>query len=386
MVHSISDLYGASRSLLRLAAGLDRRRFDVTVMLPEEGPLAGALRDAGVRVVLQPSLAIITRQDLSLPRLILFLSRIPRSVRQLVHFIRREEFDLVHSNVAPIVTAGAAAALAGVPHVWHIREFFDRFARLWPLYRRYMLRCSNVVVSVSGPVAAQFPAPMTSVVVVHNGLPADEFVPVPPARVAAFRRRHALDRARLVGLVGRIKFERKGQEVFVRAAALLAGPYPDLRFVIVGSPFPGNEEHLHRLRRLIETLGLEDRVVLTGDVDDIKAAVSSLDVLAMCSAEPEPFAGVTLEAMALGVPVVATRTGGSIEQIEDGVSGLLVAPNRPDEVAAAVSRLLDDPRLRDEIRNAALDRVRRCFSFEQMAERLTALYNAALAAARPPHR
>jgi glycosyltransferase involved in cell wall biosynthesis len=78
--------------------------------------------------------------------------------------------------------------------------------------------------------------------------------------------------------VGRIKFQRKGQEVFVRAAHLLRERFPDARFLCIGSPFPGNESHLADLLKLIRELGLEDYVLCTGDVDDIKAAIAGLDM------------------------------------------------------------------------------------------------------------
>lgn len=383
-IHGASDLYGASRSLLRLVTRIDRRRFNPCVVLPDDGPLVGALKRSGVPVIIMPSLSVVTRHVFHSLRLLQFLLRLPLSVLALASLIRRERVSIVHSNVGVAVSAGAAAKLAGVPHIWHVRDSFREFGVLWKGYARYILWSSVRVVCVSHAVAAQFQPGSPKVVVVHNGLPLEEFEGVTDARVERFRNKYDLLGKRLVGVVGRIKFQRKGQEIFVQAAQLLKDKFDDVRFLIIGSPFPGNESHLQRLRELIEELRLCDRVILTGDVDDIQAAYRSLDVLVLPSCQPEPFAGVVLEAMALGVPVVGTRTGGTVEQIEDGISGLLADPDNVEMLAGAIERLLTDRGLRESICDAAHARVAERFSFETMWQKLEALYASVLAQRTAP--
>lgn len=377
-VHNGSDLYGASRSLLRLVARLDRKKFEPHVILPEVGPLCRALRLAGVPYTIQPSLAVISRKVLGSWRMLPFLGRVPASVLVLVRFIRRQRIDLVHTNVATVLTSGAAARLAGVPHVWHVRDSFEEFGRLWKAYSRYLLWSSAMVVCVSAAIARQFSRASAKVSVVHDGLPVEEFEGVSDRQVAAFRQRYGLGQRKLVGMVGRIKFQRKGQDVFVEAIARLKNKLEDVGFVIIGSPFPGNEDHLQRLRELISRLDLSGHVVLTGDVEDVKAALGSLDVLVLASCRPEPFAGVVLEAMALGVPVIGTRTGGTIEQIDDGVSGILVEPNDPRTLAEAIERLLADRALKESIRKAARARVSEQFSFDHTRSKLEQIYEQCL--------
>jgi type III pantothenate kinase len=95
----------------------------------------------------------------------------------------------------------------------------------------------------------------------------------------------------------------------------------------------------------------------------------------MASGLPEPFGGVTLEAMALGKPVVGTAIGGTVEQIEDGVSGLLVPPNDPDAMAAALKKLLDDPALRLRMGQAGRVRLEERFCFTLHYKRIMQLYH-----------
>jgi len=373
-IHNGCDLYGASRSLLRLVTRLDRAKFVPFVILPLEGPLAGALRKEGVHVTVMRSLSVISRSVFHSWRIIPFLLTIPVSVAVLAIFMKKTDIRLVHTNVGSVVSAGLAAKLAGVRHVWHLRDSFHDFGRLWKLYSRYVLWSSDKVICVSKAISAQFRDTRGKVTVVYNGIPLEESEEVSNEEVAAFKARFGLNGKRAVGVVGRIKFQRKGQDVFVRAAALLKGKLAETKYVIVGSPFPGNEVHLERLQKLIAELGISHEVILTGDVENIYPVYKALDVLVLPSCTPEPFAGVVLEAMAAGTPVIGTALGGTIEQIEDGVSGLLVEPNSPDVLADNIRRVLTDPVLSESLRREARKRVEEIFRFEKMYERLEEIY------------
>ncbi len=190
-----------------------------------------------------------------------------------------------------------------------------------------------------------------------------------------FRSSYGISKAQhLIGVVGRIKFQRKGQEVFVRAAYVLREKFPDARFLCVGSPFPGNELHLVQLLNLIRELGLEGYVLYTGDVEDIKAAISALDILVLPSVQPEPFGGVVIEAMALSRPVVATAVGGSIEQVVDSVTGYLVPPGDPGSLAAGIEKLLESTTRRRDFGEAGRKRFMETFEFKSFYQKILELY------------
>src|SRR5262249_18912916 len=150
----------------------------------------------------------------------------------------------------------------------------------------------------------------------------------------------------VVGCVGRIKFVRKGQEVLVQAAALLKERGLDAKYLIVGTTASGNEEHLTRLQQLIHDLGLVNDVVLTSELADPKPAYAPMDMFVLPSAQPEPFGGVVLEAMAMHLPVIATAIGGSLDQVVDGETGFLVPPANSQALAEKLEVLMRDPALR----------------------------------------
>lgn len=376
-VHSGSDLYGASRSLLRLASRLVKDGNSVRAILPYEGPLRAELENNGVRVNIHRSLPVVNRENFGgLLKLVLLLCKIPVSLVNLFIVAIKFKPDVIHTNTALILSPGIVSKLAGCFHIWHVREFFEEFPRLWKWYQWYMSMVSDMVICVSTAVAEQFDQRIKTkkVIVIHNGFPAEEFKPVEPARIQAFREQFDINGRVAVGVVGRIKFGRKGQDVFVKAVALLKDKFPDVKFLLVGSPFPGNEEHLENLRHLIKELDIEKNVVYTGDVEDIQAAYSALDVSVLPSAQPEPFGGVVIESMAFGKPVVGTSIGGTKEQIEDGVNGYLVEPSNPSELANALELLMSDSEKRETMGANSRKRFEAMFEFEAFYQKILQVY------------
>jgi glycosyltransferase involved in cell wall biosynthesis len=217
------------------------------------------------------------------------------------------------------------------------------------------------------------------VTVVHNGFSLDEFAVPKPELARQFRERFHLGNEPVVGCVGRIKLVRKGQEVLVQAAALLQRRGLQARYLFVGAPFPGNESHLADLQKLIQENGLEDHVVFTGELPDPRPAYAAMDVFVLPSAQPEPFGGVVMEAMAMGVPVIATNIGGSTDQVAEGVTGFLVPPSDPGALANRIERLLRDAVLRSQLGEAGPRRIAEQFSLEQMVRRIERIYEQALA-------
>ena len=378
-IHSGSDLYGASRSLLRLSSRLVHDGVTVLTVLPYDGPLHDALQAKGVEVLVQKDLAVIERKKIqSFFGVIRFIVGALLSVINLLVLIKKFKPHLIHTMTSVIPSSGMAAKLGGIPHIWHIRESFGEFGMWWKYYQFYMRWLSSKIICVSTPIAEQF-APMLrtrKVNVIHNGFPIAEFEHPSQERIHAFKAKFSLENIPvLIGVVGRIKFHRKGQEIFVNAAHLLKDRFPDARFLCIGSPFPDNQSHLEDLLNLIHECGLEDYVIYTGDVEDVKAAIAALDILILSSAQPEPFAGVVIEAMALSRPVVATCLGGSIEQVEDGVTGYLVEPGNAKSMAVGIEKLLEDPRRRRIFGESGRVRFLEKFEFEPFYQKILDLYN-----------
>jgi len=332
----------------------------------------------GVEVIVDSRLTVINRSIFYSPKLPLFLLRFPISVFWLCRLIANRRVALVHTNTGVIPGPALAAKLARVPHIWHVRDSFLEFRSLWNSYRRYITGLSAKVISVSNPIAAQFNG-APNVTVIHNGIPLDEFPHDPSEMRSRFRETCQLGNDLVVGCVGRIKFVRKGQENLLRAASILKRRGISAKYVIVGSPSPGSEDHLPRLQQMIQDLNLQDDVILTGELADTRPAYAGLDVFVLPSAQPEPFGGVVLEAMAMRRPVIATAIGGSLDQVEDGKTGFLIPPADPETLAEKLAILLSDASRRTMMGEAGRERLERLFSIDRMLDKLDGLYQSILA-------
>ena len=205
--------------------------------------------------------------------------------------------------------------------------------------------------------------PAGSITVIPNGI---DLARLREAASAAPRDARAAATLR-VGCVGRLE-RVKGVEYFLRAVALLVAQRPDARYVVAGS---GSCER--ELKALAAELGLAGLVEFAGYVDSAPSLLASLDVVVVPSLSEA--SGLTaMEAMAVGVPVVASFVGGLPEVIESGESGLLVPPADAEALARAVARLLDNPELSRRLAAEARRRADQRFGVERMVSAYLAVY------------
>ena len=172
----------------------------------------------------------------------------------------------------------------------------------------------------------------------------------------------------LIGAAGRLSAE-KGFDVLVRAFALLLKGGVDARLVIIGEG-----DQAEPLRRLTAELGLGKRVLLPGYRSDLTDWYDAMDLFALSSFR-EGLPNVLLEAMAMEVPVVATRVNGVPRLVQDGANGLLVEPGSEAELAAALTRLARNPELRELFRHAGRLTVENKFSFAVRMDKLRESYD-----------
>jgi len=336
-LHSSAGRYGADRQLCAIATGLDPRRYAALVVLPEDGPLADDLRAGGVEVLVRP-LAVLRRALMSPRGLGRVALAFAADAGGLGRLARARGVALVHTNTSVTLGGAAAARIARVPHVWHVREIYAGFDRWWPGYRRLLLT-ADALPCVSAATAAQFDgAPQVSVL--HDGLA----MPAAPVERGAARAALELPAdAFVVAVLGRISGW-KGQDVLVRALGQPAlADRPEVVALVAGEPWRGEERHLRLLHETAARLGVTARVQHVGFREDVATVYGAANVVAVPSKRPDPFPNAALEAAAAGCCVVASAHGGLPELLADGVTGVLVAPDDPAALAATLAELRDDP-------------------------------------------
>jgi glycosyltransferase involved in cell wall biosynthesis len=176
----------------------------------------------------------------------------------------------------------------------------------------------------------------------------------------------------LVGVIGRLVPD-KGQDDLLRAAAQVRQRFPAARFLLVGT---GTWEA--HLRGLARDLGVDDIVRFLGFRRDVPRITAALDLSVLPSVDCDASPTVVKEAQLLGVPVVATSVGGAKEIIQDGVSGRIVPPHRPDLLAGAIAEMLSDRERARRMGAAGRERVRALFSHEALVQAHLTFYREVL--------
>ena len=336
-----------------------------------DGELRGDLIDSGVEVVIRP-LAVLRRASMSPRGLAAIGGALARDAGGLGRLARARDAALIHTNTSVTLGGGVAARVAGIPHVWHLREIYTGFERYWPAYRRLLLS-ADALPCVSQATRAQL-GETDRASVLYDGL---GLAPAPAERRAARAALGLPADAFVVAILGRISTW-KGQDVLIRALAALdedgAGGAPAIALV-AGDPWQGEEARLHDLRALAARLGLTERVRFAGFRSDVENVYGAADVVAVPSTQPDPLPNAALEAAAAGCCVVAAEHGGLPEILEDGVTGRLVTPGDPAALAAALAELRADPAARERLGAAAATTIRARFSPTRLLERTQALYD-----------
>lgn len=378
LVSHAAELYGAARSLLTLAQGLQARGHILHVVVPEGGPLESALHESGIDTteIKAPSWAL--PPDTSLKARQWYLRRIVWASRQIVGVIRQFEPDLIHTNSAIIPSGALAARWTGVPHVWHIREqVVEHYDQRFLLGRQVSLSLmgtlSAAMIAISRSTVAAYTAPATAhkLFVVYNGV---ELPPAAGARVVSQGQGDGEATEPVLALVG-VLHPGKGQDEAIRALAILRGHGLTCRLMLIGGDPVG---YGPTLAALAAQMNVASQVTFIGHLPDPLVEMAKADVVLMCS-RSEAFGRVTVEAMLLGKPVIGANAGGTPEIIEEGRTGLLYRHGDPAHLADRIAELLADPaeaaRLGVAARQAALSR----FSVAQYVDGVEAVYRSVLA-------
>lgn len=351
VVHLVSSLNvgGLEMVVLHLARYCDRDRFSPHVLcLQEAGKLAPAIERLGIRV-----------ESLDCPELSKgkTLFRVAQRLRQL-----RPQILHTH-NMNPHFFGALAACAVGVPvviHTKHGRNYPDR--RVAVLKNWFLSFFTNRVVTVSSDAATVVRqiehVPTQRTTVIRNGIDIDRFPPV--VRNGKCGGKEAIH-------VGRLNIS-KDQTTLLHAARIVADTDKDFRLTIVGD---GPERD--QLHSLTQELKLEKIVRFLGERHDVNALLAQADFFVLSSVE-EGIPLTVLEAMAAGLPVVATRVGGNAEVVIPNQTGLLVKSREPPDLAGAMLAMLDDPEKARRMGLAGRDRVEREFDVKKVTASYESLY------------
>jgi glycosyltransferase involved in cell wall biosynthesis len=368
----VDGLHGGGEKIAwQIAQRLDRDRFVPMVCVtrwrrdPDNDRVRGELEDDGVEFI---GMSRKSRLDVG-------------PWRKLIAEMRRRRIDVLHTHkIGSNIWGAVLTPIVPIPvfvaheHTWS----WEGNARRKLLDRYLISHRAGAFVAVSAADRQRMTSiegiPRSKTRFIPNGIPD----PAPSRSMASMRSELGLvGDEPVIGMVAVLR-RQKAYDVLIRSAALVRKEFPRLRVLIVGGDDTGGELGAE-LEDLVRELDLESTVTFLGMRQDAYDVMSVFDV-AVLSSDYEGSPIVVMEYMDAGLPVVATRVGGVADLVDDGVTGVLVEPRRPDAIAGAVVELLRDSDRAKKMGAAGRVRRRQEFSIDNTTRKVEDLYEELYAA------
>ena len=362
VIHAISDtnIGGAGRWVLTFLSEVDKKNFDVKIILPEGSKLIPEIEKLGASYF-----AIKGMADKSYDR---------SAVGEIKKILRAEKPDIVHAHAA--MSARIAAFFAGVKNITYTRHsVFEPKESLKKGIGRTVNRIvdkmtAKKIISVAEAAkknVVDMGVHSDKIQVIYNGVNLLERYD--KKKVDEFKKELGVPKdVPVIALAARVT-EVKGQDYLIKAAKILKDSGYDARIVIAGT---GDKEE--EFKDLSKELGLDDYVIFTGFLKDITGLMNAMDIQANASFGTEAASLSLMEGMSLGKPSVVTDYGGNPELITDGHNGYVVPQKDENAMALAIISLLEDKKLYDVMSKNALDVYNKRFTAKIMTRNIEKFY------------
>jgi glycosyltransferase involved in cell wall biosynthesis len=368
-IQPITNLTGCPISLQNHLRNIHSRYANLFVLVPDDGPIVERYRRLDAKILITPMHMLSKQLHLLRPYLLKF---VPTMLR-VMSVLRKNRIQLVHINSYCNLYGGVAARLMHIPVVWHVRGFPEAPKRFERIYMNTLNRLSTTVIFPASrtrdELFAQNGISFKKTVVVPNGVDLKTFNP----RIdgSPIRRELGIGRnKRVVGVISHLGAP-KGQHVLVQAARIVHEANTKAVFLLAGGcHIP---EYLGYLHELIDQNGLQNQVKIIPSREDVPRLMSAIDLIVFPSFR-ECFPRTIIEAMAMGKPIVASDVGGISEAVADGVTGLLVRPGDPAQLAESILRILNDRRMSRSMGLLARRRAEELFDNELTSRRIETVY------------
>jgi glycosyltransferase involved in cell wall biosynthesis len=370
------EVGGSERQLVALNAGLPAEKYERHIIcLSGFGPLEAKARETGA-----------TLHDLRYPRLratgTIQWQNLPAagvSVLRLIRLLRKIKPDILHTLIPVCNVIGAVAGkVARVPHIVCTKlalGVYRDHSRFLPVVEDRidaaftLVHCKSQ--GILEDVARREPIPREKLRVVYNGINVERFAQAIDRDETRKRIGVPAD-AFVIGMVANL-IPYKGHRDVIAAIPQILSRFPDVHFVFVGRDDGIRESLLEQAT----ALGVDKNITFTGLRDDVAQLMPSFDAL-LSASHQEGFSNVLLEGMACALPIVATTVGGNVEAVENGVTGFLVPPENPAELAESIMKLAADKAAAKRMGEAGLERVKALFSYEAMIQGMMNFYEEVL--------
>jgi len=398
-IHHGGSIGGAATALFETLKKIDRKICRVIVILPEEGPFSDMLAKEGIEYRIIPlavfyycslaksvSLRKLVKNPINLIKNI--FKNIPGNVVHLSAFLKETNPEVVVINSASLLLSGIVAKIMGKRVVWHIREIIstDGSKALINIIAAIISRTSERVIVLSEFSRRNMEAlRVKNISLVPDGIDVNKFYRRSVAEDDFLK--HGLRRGdKVVGFVGQI-FREKGWRTLLEASFLVVDKVPGAKFLIVGTSYMIERKDIKYVdpfkeqrddvvfRRVVNDMKLNKNFVFLGQRSDVGSILPLMDCLVFPSIAPEPLPHAIMEAMACGIPVVASNIGAVSEMVLDGTTGILFEPGNVLQLSQHLVRFLGDREGKNRLAQAARRRAEEMYDIDKIIPQLEGIYN-----------
>lgn len=359
-VSSDSNIGGAGKCILTYLEHFDRSKFDMTVVLPENSLLKPKVEALGVRVI---EVSGIAEKSLG-----------AEGIKNLVVLFRKEKPDVVHTHGS--MSARVAAKLTGCRGIVYTRHsVFEPSPKISKgigkiingFINNFFTHRIIAVAEAAKKNLTDCGVSEKKISVILNGIKPVE--PMSEEEKNSVRESFGIEKGQtVISLLARIE-KVKGHRILIDAVKTVIDRGYNLKVIIAGT---GSYEDV--VKEKVKALGLSDKVIFTGFVEDVRGIVNISDISANASFGTEATSIALLEGMCLGKPAVVSDFGGNPGVIKDGVNGFLFTSGNADEMADAICRILDDRELYQKLSDGAKKIFSSTFTADIYTEQISKMY------------
>ena len=364
---------GTEGQILNLVRGLDSTHFKLEfAALNKKGPFVEEYARQGIVI-----------HEFPIPSLYSMAACV--QMMRLAKYLRSNRIEILHAyNFYALIFSIPAAKLAGVPVVVaSIRDRGVYLTKKQQLLQKLVCRMADRILVNAESIRdwlLEQGYQQQKIAVIKNGIDLARYEATNDNNAGSIRSDWGIEEdVPLVVMLARLN-PQKGVEDFIRAAALVKSEYPEAKFLIIGKPSlasmnadKGSTSPYQQWLNLRRELNLDDCLYFCGHRSDVPQILSQVAVSVLPS-HSEGLSNTLLESMAAGAPIVATNVGGTPELVEDGVSGILVAPHSPEHLAEGIIRILGSKTLALQLSQVARHKARKYFSVDAMVRSTREVY------------
>jgi glycosyltransferase involved in cell wall biosynthesis len=300
----------------------------------------------------------------------------PLTILRLKSFLKKNQFDLIVCHygrdlwtIIPAKKMSQNTPLILVKHIGTQKPKKD-------IFHRFLYKNVNSIVANSNVIFENIlnthPVSEPQVRLIHLGIDQKKFYPNKEFRVSARSEFGIANNEFVVGITGRLQ-RWKGYFEFLETAAVLTKKYPKIKFMAIGGATVGEHAEAEEINKKADSLNLENRLIFTGFRNDVPRLLNALDLFVFPS-YAEAYGLALLEAMAVGLPVVASNCDGVLDIVENEKTGLLISPRNSEQLSKAVERLFCGDKMRNSVAKAGHEQYLEKFTSQLMLDKLENLY------------